>query len=142
MSRFRKNYIPYNGYYNLRKERSLAMNVEWFELEIINVQDRISKAAPGSEERTKAIEELKELTRQLMEFEKLENERSRNETNLEIEHLKAWNDNRKATKDLIKTCVSILATCGITLVTLNYEETRTITSKIWGVISSALKLKF
>lgn len=118
------------------------MNVEWFELEIANVQDRISKAAPGSEERTKAIEELKELTRQLMEFEKLENERSRNETNLEIEHLKAWNDNRKATKDLIKTCVSILATCGITLVTLNYEETRTITSKIWGVISSALKLKF
>ena len=142
MQKIRKNYIPYNGYYNLKAERSLGMNKEWFELEIVNVQNRISTSAPGSEERAKAIEELKELTRQLMEYERIMNDKEKNQTNLEIEQMKAWNENKKGVRDLIKLCVSILATCGITLVTLNYEETKTITSKIWGVISGALKLKF
>ena len=118
------------------------INKDWYELEIVNVQNRISTAAPGSEERNKAIEELKELTRQLMEYEHVMNDKEKTRTNLEVEQMKAWNDNKRSVRDLIKTCVSILATCGITIVTLNYEETRAITSKIWGVISSALKLKF
>lgn len=145
MPKVRKKYIPYNGYYNLKAERSKKMtdiNKDWYELEIVNVQNRISTAAPGSEERNKAIEELKELTRQLMEYEHIMNDKERNKTNLEIEQMKAWNDNKRSIRDLIKTCASILATCGITIVTLNYEETKTITSKIWGIISSALKLKF
>ena len=138
----RNKYIPYNGYYNLTLERSLKMDKEWFELEISNVQQRISRAPVGSEERTKAIEELKELTRQLMEYEKIINDKSRTDTNLEIEQMKAYNENKKGIRDLIKTCLSILATCGITLVTLNYEQFKVVTSKVWGIVSSALKLKF
>lgn len=118
------------------------MDLEWFKLEIANVQEKISKAPVGSDERKAAMEELKELTRQLMEYERILNDKSKTDANVAIEEMKAYNENKKGVRDLIKTCLSLLATCGITLITLNYEQFKVVTSKAWGFISSAVKLKF
>ncbi len=131
MEKVRKKYIPYNGYYYLRKERSKTMNKEWYYLEITNLQEIISKSDPSSKEYEDAMTALNNLTKQLIEIERFEADQKRDDDRRKSQSLMSRND-------IIKTCIASATLFGGIILVAAIEREAPIPQKLFNIITKVL----
>ena len=119
-------------------DRNLC-NVEWYELEIANVQTEIGNYSPGSEEYDTLLKRLEILSNKVLEIEKLKLESVKVDVNKHHEYVEYVSGRRRMIFDGVKMVFSGVVTfLGIGAIT-SFEEEHSITTKAWNIVSNLFK---
>ena len=131
MTEVRKKFIPYNGYYYLKGERSKQMNKEWYYLEIGNLQKIISQSDPATDDYKDAMQALSNLTKQVMEIEKLEAEIKRDDEKKRSQII----SNRI---EIVRTCIGSMTLFGAVILVAAIERETAIPQKLFSIVTKVL----
>ena len=114
-------------------------NVEWYELEIANVQTEMGNHSPDSEEYDTLLKRLEILSDKVLEIEKLKLEGERIDANKRHDAAEYVSGRRRMIFDGVKMVFSGAVTfLGIGAIT-SFEEEHSITTKAWNIVSNLFK---
>ena len=119
-------------------DRNLC-NVEWYELEIANVQTEMGNHSSDSEEYDTLLKRLEILSDKVLEIEKLKLESVRIDESKYHDYVEYVNGRRRMIFDGVKMVFSGAVTfLGIGAIT-SFEEEHSITTKAWNIVSNLFK---
>ena len=116
-------------------------NVEWYELEIANIQTEMSECSAKSEEYNALLKQLETLSNKVLDIERLKLERDKLDVSQWHDYYEQKLGKRKMVWDGVKMIFSGAITfLGIGAIT-HYEQEHTITTKAWNIVSNLFKSK-
>ena len=117
------------------------MTREWWLERIETLQQIVDGSDIETDVHKAAFEELKEVQRQYLEWERFESNKEAAENNLYLEEARLHLQDKNGRRDMIKAGASLGVTSVLTWVVLNFEKVGNVTSKVWNTISNGFRIR-